>query len=112
MDLPRIASQTSLCPSNIELLTDYKPRTPVSRRLLNVSSQQEPQFAVLPSSSSFQPSRKREEARALQNLRRRVQAVRVVQANQQENTESCNGNTKNISDIVLDNRPNLLQKVS
>lgn len=116
MDLPRIASQTSLCPSNIQLLTDYKPRTPVSKRLLNVpSTNQEPQFAVLPSSSTFQPSRKREEARALQNLRRRVQAVRIVQANQQESIESSsssNGNTKTTSDSQLDNRPNLLQKVS
>lgn len=117
MDLPRIASQTSICQSNIQLLTDYKPRTPVSKRLLNAQpSNQEPQFAVLPSSStSFQPSRKREEARALQNLRRRVQAVKIVQANQQESIESSsssNCNNKNLTDPQLDNRPHLLQKVS
>lgn len=111
MDLPRIASHTSLCSPNIQILTDYKPRTPVSKKLLSASAQQEPQFAVLPSSSSFQPSRKREEARALQNLRRRVQAVRVVQANQQESIESCNANQNNGTDLHLDNRPHLLQKV-
>lgn len=120
MELPRIASQTSICQPSIQLLTSgyslETPRTPASKRLLSASANQEPQFAVLPSASSFQPSRKKEEARALQNLRKRLQAVRVVQANtQHESVESTkyNGNGNgNANEQQLDNRPQLFQKVS
>ncbi|KAJ3665530.1 hypothetical protein Zmor_001022 [Zophobas morio] len=113
MELPRIASQTSICPPSIQMLTEYsKPRTPVSKRLLSASIQPaEPQFAVLPSAPSYQPSRKREEARALQNLRKRMQAVRVLQANKPEPIEATCANN-NISPADLDNRTYLLQKVS
>lgn len=113
MELPRIASQTSVCPPSIQLLTEYsKPRTPVSKRLLSASKQSaEPQFAVLPSAPSYQPSRKREEARALQNLRKRLQAVRVLQANKPEPIEASSANN-NLSPEDLDNRAYLLQKVS
>lgn len=115
MELPRIASQTSICPPNIQLLTDYgKPKTPVSQRLLSVSSQQEPQFASLPSAACYQPSRKREEARALQNLRRRLQAARVIEVNhQRQSVESANrnfGRTEGDQE-ELDNKQHLLQKV-
>ncbi|XP_019866209.1 uncharacterized protein LOC109595316 [Aethina tumida] len=113
MELPRIASQTSICPPSIQLLTEYgKPRTPVSRKLLQQQQQQqaEPQFAVLPSAHSYQPSRRREEARTLQNLRKRLQAVRVLQANKPEPIEALCANN-NLSPEEIDNRPNLLQKI-
>ncbi|KAG5858294.1 hypothetical protein JTB14_001228, partial [Gonioctena quinquepunctata] len=116
MELPRIASQTSICPPSIpgiQLLTEYqKPRESASKKLLQGSKQPaEPQFAVLPSAPAYQPSRKREEARALQNLRRRLQSVRVLQANRPEPIEaSCANN--NISPEELYNRPYLLQKLN
>lgn len=95
------------------MLSEYpKQRTPVSRRLINASSTQpaEPQFAILPSAPAYQPSRKREEARALQNLRRRLQAARVLQANKPEPVEAA-GLNNNVSPEELDSRPYLLQKV-
>lgn len=63
--------------------------------------------------AAFQPSRKREEACALQNLKRRVQQLRLMKANQQEPVE-CNINGKDRDDNTadLDNRPQLFQKVS
>ncbi|CAH1113406.1 unnamed protein product [Psylliodes chrysocephalus] len=119
MELPRIASQTSIFPPaipGIQLMTGYqKPKspakTPVSQKLLTVPKPAaEPQFAVLPSSASYQPSRRREEAFALQNLRRRLQTVRVLKANRAEPIEaSCANN--NLSPEELDNRPYLLKKV-
>lgn len=112
MELPRIASQTSICPPSIQLLTDYsKPRTPVSKRLLSAANQQEPQFATLPSAASYQPSRRLEEARALQNLRRRLQAVRVLEANR-ELTDYDKTVRSNEDQEELDNKQHLLQKVS
>lgn len=115
MELPRIASQTSICPPNIQIFTEYgKPRTPVSKRLLSVSSQQEPQFAALPSATCYQPSRKREEARALQNLRRRLQAARVIEVNHREAVETvANRNLRRTEEDQeeLDNKQHLLQKV-
>lgn len=114
MELPRIASQTSICPANIQLLTDYgRPRTPVSKRLLSASAQQEPHFASLPSAACYQPSRKKEEARALQNLRRRLQAARVIEVNHRESVEATNRNLRRTEDQEeLDNKQHLLQKVS
>lgn len=103
-------SHTSLNPSSLQPLLD-KQRTPISKRILSASSQ-EPQFAVIPSTSNFQPSCKREEARALQNLRRRLQALRVVQSNLAEPIEVINASKTNSSYSQLDNRPQLLQKVS
>lgn len=115
MELPRIASQTSICPPNIQLLTDYgKPRTPVSKRLLSSTSQQEPQFVALPSAACYQPSRKKEEARALQNLRRRLQATRIIEINQREALEARNRNLRKTEEDQedLDNKQHLFQKVS
>lgn len=114
MELPRIASQTSICPPSIQLLTDYKPRTPVSKRLLSAASQQEPHFATLPSAACYQPSRKKEEARALQNLRRRLQAARIIEINHRESVEAANRNLKRTEEDQeeLDNKQHLLQKVS
>ncbi|KAJ8935895.1 hypothetical protein NQ318_016228, partial [Aromia moschata] len=114
MELPRIASQTSICPPSIpgiQLLTEFqRPRTPVSKRLLNATKQPaEPQFAILPTAPSYQPSRKREEARALQNLRKRLHAVRVLKANRAEPVEAICANN-NLSPEEIDNRPYLLQK--
>lgn len=86
----------------------------MSRRLLSVSSQQEPQFAALPSATCYQPSRKREEACALQNLRRRLQAARVIEINHREAVETvANRNLKRTEEDQeeLDNRQHLLQKV-
>ncbi|CAG9832622.1 unnamed protein product [Diabrotica balteata] len=116
MELPRIASQTSICPPTIpgiQLMTGYqKPKTPVSKQLLTAAKQPaEPQFAILPSSASYQPSRKREEARALQNLRRKFQAVRVLQANRAEPVEASSCANNNLSPEELDNRPYLLKKI-
>ncbi|KAK4883271.1 hypothetical protein RN001_006590 [Aquatica leii] len=111
MDLPRTPSQTSFNPSNaIHVLSNFRSRTPISRRLLSASNQ-EPQFAVIPSTSHFQPSCKREEARALQNLRRRVQALRLLQDNRPEPIEAVNASQNSPSFTNLDNRPQLLQKI-
>lgn len=104
-------SRASLSPPSIQLVSDLnRSRTPISRKLLSASNN-EPQFAVIPSASHFQPSCKREEARALQNLRRRVQALRVVQGNRPESIEATNASKNNSSYLQLDNRPQLLQKV-
>lgn len=115
MELPRIASQTSICPPSIQLLTDLgKPRTPVSKRLLSAASQQEPHFATLPSAACYQPSRKKEEARALQNLRRRLQAARIIEVNHRESVEAANRNLRRTEEDQedVDNKQHLLQKVS
>ncbi|VEN60638.1 unnamed protein product, partial [Callosobruchus maculatus] len=89
-----------------------------SRRLLQAATlkqkqaQQEPQFVQLPAATSYQPSRKREEARTLQNLRRTLQAVRVLKENRAEPIEaSQHGANNNLSPEEIDNRPYLLQKV-
>ena len=82
-------------------------RVPASRRLLSAGVQSEPQFAVLPFASSYQPSRRREEARALQNLRRRVQAGRAECADEAARTAARDSDEHQ----QLDNRPLLLQKV-
>ncbi|KAK9701788.1 Cysteine-rich secretory protein family [Popillia japonica] len=116
MDLPRIASHTSICQTatNIQMLTDFQSRVPASKRLLSASVPQEPQFAMLPSASNYQPSRRREEARTMQNLRRRMQALRVVHANRQESIEQATRSSNRedaVSEQQLDNRPHLLQKI-
>ncbi|KAH1005471.1 hypothetical protein HUJ04_006452 [Dendroctonus ponderosae] len=80
MELPRIASHSSICPPLQMLTHPNRPRTPVSKRLLS----SEPQIPVIPSAPQYQPSRRREEAKVLQNLRRRLNAAKVVQANRPE----------------------------
>ncbi|XP_071051293.1 venom allergen 3-like [Onthophagus taurus] len=98
--------------SDCPLSATSTSRVPVSRRLLSASIQQEPQFAVLPSASVYQPSRKREEAHALQNLRRRVQSLRIVHAKTgSETAKSNNGNDGELQQEELDNRPQLLHKI-
>ncbi|KAJ8965470.1 hypothetical protein NQ314_004115 [Rhamnusium bicolor] len=117
MELPRIASQTSICPPSIpgiQLLTEYqKPRTPVSKRLLNATTQPaEPQFAILPSAPAYQVAQP-EERRSSRptKFEKRLQAVRVLKANRAEPIEaSCANN--NLSPEEVDNRPYLLQKAS
>lgn len=142
MDLPRTSSQTSICPQLLTDLTKSQQRTPASKRLLSATQQQqqqqdknpstnnnqttqtgvvvvpptnnEPQFAIIPPLPGFQPSRRREEARVLQNLRKRIQAVRVLQANKPEPIEvlqSTSSANNNICPDDIDNRPHLLQKV-
>uniref|UniRef100_A0A6P7FKG2 Cysteine-rich venom protein kaouthin-2-like n=1 Tax=Diabrotica virgifera virgifera TaxID=50390 RepID=A0A6P7FKG2_DIAVI len=56
-------------------------------------------------------TRKREEARALQNLRRKFQAVRVLQANRAEPVEASSCANNNLNPEELDNRPYLLKKI-
>ncbi|XP_050295874.1 uncharacterized protein LOC126735838 [Anthonomus grandis grandis] len=123
--LPRIASHSSICPP-LQMLTQphpARPRTPVSKRLLSnaalstTSGGVEPQvqpIPVLPCSAQYQPSRRREEAKALQNLRRRLNAAKVVQANRPEPIEArnyCANNNPRLSPEDIDNRPYLLQKI-
>lgn len=51
----------------------------------------------------------------MQNLRRRMQALRVVHANRQESIEQATRSSNRedaVSEQQLDNRPHLLQKVS
>ncbi|XP_065170389.1 venom allergen 3-like [Atheta coriaria] len=109
MELPRNASQVSLLVPAAAGSSNGVGR--VSQRLLSVQPQppppNEPQFVQLPSSANYQPSRKREEARALQNLRRRVQQLRIVEANESLNRRSPPPRDQQ----SLDNRPNLLQKI-
>ncbi|CAH1118749.1 unnamed protein product [Phaedon cochleariae] len=114
MDSVRIASQSAERqppPETSRCGSGGKPRPLASKQLSAASRQSaEPQFAVLPLAAAYQPSRKKEEARALQNLRRRLQAVRVLQANRAEPIEaSCANN--NLSPEEIDSRPFLLQKI-
>lgn len=71
----------------------------------------EPQIPVIPSAPQYQPSRRREEAKVLQNLRRRLNAAKVVQANRPEPVEARSCANNNLSPEDTDNRPYLLQKV-
>lgn len=82
-------------------------------RLLSTSIQNtEPQIPEIPSAPQYQPSRRREEAKALQNLRRRLNAAKIVQANKPEPIEARTCANNNLSPEETDNRPYLLQKVS
>lgn len=82
-------------------------------RLLSSSIQNsEPQIPEIPSAPQYQPSRRREEAKALQNLRRRLNAAKIVQANKPEPIEARSCANNNLSPEETDNRPYLLQKVS
>lgn len=155
MDLPRIASHTSLSIPQLELLhynqnvspsreiadsastsTSYlKTRTTVSKRLLNAVPTtttpstvtpenviQIPQITIQPPQlglSNLPPSRRREEAQALRNLKKRVQQLRVVKANQEFDNDTTpipiiktNANLRDVPQVELDNRPKLLQRVS
>ncbi|XP_044757136.1 probable pathogenesis-related protein CaO19.6200 [Coccinella septempunctata] len=111
MEIPRISSQASICPPTIQV-TPFKPnRTGTfSQRLLNQHNNYEPTFAILPTTPNYQPSRKREEAEALQNLRRKFRAVKILEANRPEPPVPPFSNN-NLSPTDVDNRPNLLQKI-
>ncbi|KAL1490546.1 hypothetical protein ABEB36_013222 [Hypothenemus hampei] len=112
MELPRTASQSSICPLQILTQPNGRPRTPVSKRLLSSSIQNpEPQIQLIPSAPQYQPSRRREEAKVLQNLRRRLNAVRVVEANRPQSVEARFCANNNLNSEETDNRPYLLQKI-
>ncbi|XP_060525833.1 uncharacterized protein LOC132701711 [Cylas formicarius] len=124
MELPRIASQSSICPQamppGIRLLTQPcgRPKTPVSKRLLSTSiqqqqqQQQEPQIPTLPCAPQYRPSRRREEAQVLQNLRRKFNAAKIVQANRPEPVEAAASTANNnVTPEEIDDRPNLFQKI-
>ncbi|CAG9857781.1 unnamed protein product [Phyllotreta striolata] len=70
----------------------------------------EPQFFLIPVAPGYQPSRKREEAFALRNLRKRLQAVEVLKANRAEPIEASSPNNNDVCGEDLD-RPYLLKKI-
>ncbi|XP_017784670.1 PREDICTED: uncharacterized protein LOC108568221 [Nicrophorus vespilloides] len=139
MNFPRFSSQTSLCqqspppppppqqtssPSSsataavvvVPVPSNNSSRTPISQRVL--SANPEPQFLQLPNSTHYQPSRRKEEARALQNLRRRVHQLRLNTGHAVVTATSSNASSsapaaadRNANDLQLDNRPHLLQKI-
>ncbi|KAK9881991.1 hypothetical protein WA026_018180 [Henosepilachna vigintioctopunctata] len=109
MELPRISSQVSICPPNSQVSSSKPKNTTFSQRLLNQHTNYEPTFAILPTAPNYQPSRKREEAKALQNLRKRLRAVKIVEANRPDPPLPSPNN--NLSPTDIDNRPHLLQKI-
>lgn len=108
MDLPRFTSQSSLTQSNNPPSAGgtLRPK-PLSQRI-NFSNV-EPSFAILPVIPGMQPSRKREEAKALHNLRCRLRAVKILEINRPE--PIVNFSSDNVSPSESENRPHLLQKV-
>ncbi|KAJ8984631.1 hypothetical protein NQ317_009859, partial [Molorchus minor] len=135
MELPRIASQTSICPPSIpgiQLLTEYqKPRTPIlSKRLLKATKQPaEPQFAVIPSARNYQVSAvsqlrlgatsasgwqknepKKGGAMRPPESEKKTAGRESPKANRAEPIEALCANT-NLSPDEVDNRPYLLQKI-
>jgi hypothetical protein len=97
-------------------------RCPASRRLLSYGSDsygagQQPQvvsFAPGCGASGPRPSRRREEAKALQNLQRRVEACRLTKGVTPGDPGGASSSTAvapPASHQLLDNRPQLLQKV-
>lgn len=94
------------------------PRIGVSRRLLSGELTASPTMfgGIGPGGGSgahWPPSRRREEARALQNLQRRVEACRSLKASNNETAVVAQATTSRRAGVpVLDNRPQLLQKVS
>lgn len=102
-------------------------RCPASRRLLSQSArlvdfnpangnqQKDSPCAgismIHTSNENWPPSRKREEARALENLRKRVEQTKLYKANRVvDPPESATGST-NSKFEQLDNRPKLLRKI-
>ncbi|XP_063984400.1 uncharacterized protein LOC135166244 [Diachasmimorpha longicaudata] len=67
------------------------------------------------SGPNWPPSRKREEARALENLRKRVEQSKLCKVNQttdtSDNPTTSNAQNHRESFQQLDNRPNLLKKI-
>lgn len=99
-------------------------RCPASRRLLSANygcdsygagqQQQVVSFAPGCGASGPRPSRRREEAKALQNLQRRVQACHLTKGITPGDSGGASTSTvapAPVSHQLLDNRPQLLQKV-
>lgn len=98
-------------------------RCPVSRRLLSANygsefygggqQQQVVSFAPGCGASGPRPSRRREEAKALENLQRRVEACRLIKGitpGDPGGASTCTA-APAATNQLLDNRPQLLQKV-
>lgn len=67
------------------------------------------------SNANWPPSRKREEARALENLRKRVEQSKLYKANRVSDPCESTSASLGLTDdqlVQLDNRPKLLKKVS
>lgn len=63
--------------------------------------------------SGPKPSRKREEAQALENLRKRVEQSKLYKANQVvDPAGSASSSNAQLNNECLDNRPRLLKKVN
>ncbi|XP_021922709.1 uncharacterized protein LOC110831246 isoform X1 [Zootermopsis nevadensis] len=99
-------------------------RCPASRRLLSANygcdsygagqQQQVVSFAPGCGASGPRPSRRREEAKALQNLQRRVQACHLTKGITPGDSGGASTSTvapAPVSHQLLDNRPQLLQKI-
>ena len=103
-----------------EELAALTRRCPASRRLLAATDpflQQQPQvvsFAPGCGASGPKPSRRREEAKALQNLQRRVEACRLTKGLSPVDPAGPSTSTAIpvVTHQLLDNRPQILQKVS
>lgn len=99
-------------------------RCPASRRLLSANygseiyaagqQQQVVTFAPGCGASGPRPSRRREEAKALENLQRRVEACRLIKGItpcDPGGASTCTAAAPAATNQLLDNRPQLLQKV-
>ena len=99
-------------------------RCPASRRLLSANygsefhgagqQQQVVSFAPGCGASGPRPSRRREEAKALENLQRRVEACRLIKGitpGDPGGASTCTAAAPTATNQLLDNRPQLLQKV-
>lgn len=99
-------------------------RCPASRRLLSANydsefngagqQQQVVSFAPGCGASGPRPSRRREEAKALENLQRRVEACRLTKGitpGDPGGASTCTSAPPAATNQLLDNRPQLLQKV-
>ena len=99
-------------------------RCPASRRLLSANhgseiygagqQQQVVSFAPGCGVSGPRPSRRREEAKALENLQRRVEACRLIKGitpGDPGGASTCTAAATAATSQLLDNRPQLLQKV-
>ena len=99
-------------------------RCPASRRLLSTNygsefygagqQQQVVTFAPGCGASGPRPSRRREEAKALENLQRRVEACRLIKGitpGDPGGASTCTAGAPAATNQLLDNRPQLLQKV-
>lgn len=109
----RVSPQYAMEMSGNEYGGGGRVRQTASRRLL--SGEHSPTVSLIgggigPNNSAhWPPSRRREEARALQNLQRRVEACRSMKA--ATKTETSPAPSSSVKPPALDNRPHFLQKV-